>query len=742
MERQREEQYLKRTLAAAQQQWDILAGRSRDRAQAVQDDQDEMLERVTYDMGGLYSKQGFQDLIELSQAAQPVAEAAAQQQRDDQMLRTLRRLMDTPYFARIDFHFDGEEESEPVYIGRAMLTPPNSIDILVYDWRTPLASVYYRYGVGPASYDAPVGKITGNVTLKRQYEIRHGELIYYFDADVQVMDEFLRELLSKSASGAMKSIVETIQRDQDMVIRDMTSDVLLVQGAAGSGKTSVALHRMAYLMYQGLAGKRLAPHDILILSPNGVFEHYISQVLPELGEHQVQTALFEELFEQLLPGVPLQPRSAWAEEWLGCRDAAQKRHMQAIRQFKGSLAFVTLLERFVDELPQRWIPFADVMYAGQCVAIAAESREKVCHSKRQSPLKMRLKWLEDSVWERVHALRPARFQELLDAAAHRPEHAQEVMPYARALSIAEHAALLPKVWAFTRLDVVTLYQQLFADAEAFQRLGEGLGTAEELEAVRQATVEALAAERLPYDDAAALAYLNHLLEGSAPSPIKQVVLDEAQDADALHMSLLQKLYGKARYTILGDINQTITGASNTTLYDDMCSILSKPSVTRVTLDKSFRCTRQIWDFCQKLLPPGAVGDCFSREGAKPRIWHAENDELLVQTVKTCRDEGCKSVALICKTERDAQALYERLKHKMQLRLVLSTGNLNGEGLFVLPLYVAKGLEFDAVLVVDADAEHYSDAQDQSLLYVACTRALHQLHLFYSGTVSPLLPQEE
>ncbi len=743
-ERTSEQQHLRDTLAVARAQWDAIASRSAKRAEEIQAAQEEMLERLTYDKGGLYSAQGFQDLLELTQVGDPVAGEARAQKSDDETMRTLARTMKTPYFARIDFRRDDEPTARAIYIGRATLMEPDTLVFHVYDWRTPIASVFYRFGTGPASYDAPAGTITGEVSLKRQYEIRDGELIFFFDADVQIVDEFLRDLLSRPATAAMKSIVETIQRDQDMVIRDLKTDLLMVQGAAGSGKTSVALHRIAYLMYQGLQDKRLSADDILILSPNAVFERYIARVLPELGEKQVRTVLFEDIFQRLLPDVAIQPRGEWVEAWLSCRDEAEKDAMRRARAFKGSRAFTALLDRLVRELPRRWIPFADADYIGTRVAWGNRMRAAICNSKKRAPLATQLTWLEREIFDRVHALRPARMEKLLAFTAGLPQHQYEMPEYARMLSIRESARLLRHVRAFTRVDCLAIYRAVFADPEAFARLSRGLLPPDEAEMIRRQTLDSLSGETLPYGDAAAVAYLNARVHGLRDfAHTRQLVLDEAQDADALHIALLGLLFPWARFTILGDVHQTVAGTAELSLYDDIKDILRRPNHLLVRMEKSFRCTREIWAYSAAFLPPGEAGECFSRSGAPPRVLGAPDegalDDLMVQEALDAQAQGCLSVALLCKTSRDARALYERLKGRLSLRLVEDDGALDTQGIFVTSLYVAKGLEFDAVLVCGADAARYRDREDAKLLYIACTRALHRLSVCYAGQVSPLLP---
>ncbi len=739
-----EQTHLESTLAVARVQWNEIAERRQKRAAEIQAAQEEMLERVTYDIGGLYSAQGFLDLLELNQDEAPLASEAKAQQKDDDAMRALARLMKTPYFARIDFQREGDDTPRQVYIGRATLMEHGTLAIHVYDWRTPIASLFYRYGTGPASYQAPGGEISGKISLKRQYEIRNGELLYFFDVDVQVVDVFLRDLLSRPASIEMKSIVETIQRDQDSVIRDLTSDLLMVQGTAGSGKTSVAMHRVAYLMYQGLNDKRLSAEEILILSPNAVFERYISHVLPELGERHVQTVLFEELFERILQGARIQSRSEWIEKWLNTSSAWEKAAMRRTRAFKGSNVFIALLDRLVQDLPRRWLPFSDVHYAGQCVVSRNAMKVEVCNSKKMAPIGIRLGWLEHRIFQRIHALRPTRMEALMAFASSKTESLYEAIPYARMLSIHESACLLRQIRQFTRVDVKALYRSIFSDPTALAYLSRGLLSQDEMDDIRMTTLKALGEDEIPYGDAAAIAYLQARIYGRrAYTSIRQVVLDEAQDADAMHMALLASLFPKARFTILGDIHQAMGGAVDLSIYDDAGDMLKKPHSKLVILDKSFRSTREIWAFSANFLPPGTAGDCFSRSGELPGIHIADGaeamDSMIIEEVYACQAKGYGTIALLCKTERNAMALYERLSNRVSIRLVQDGGILDTYGAFVIPLFVAKGLEFDAVLLCDAEDANYSEEEDQKLLYIASTRALHRLSLFSAGKPSRFLP---
>ncbi len=738
-----EQQYLEDVIAFARAQWEQAKASSEAREADIRAAQEELREDVSRRVMGLSSMQGFHDLVELSQSAQGVSDGGASQESDAQIMASLQSTMDSPYFARIDFHFDDEEEAERIYIGRATLMDRDALRMYVHDWRAPISSVFYRYGLGAARYDAPEGVISGKVLLKRQYEIRGGKIDYFFDADVQIVDEFLRKLLAKPTSAHMKTIVETIQRDQDVVIRDMDSDVLIVQGAAGSGKTSVALHRVAYLLYRGLRG-RFSAEEILILSPSTVFERYIARVLPELGERSVRSALFEEIFQALLPDVRVQPRAAYWEECLSASDA-ERTLWQRAAAFKGSEVFVRMLDRLARDLPGSWLDFRDIDYAGQRIAWRDQSKSFVCNAKRTAPVGVRLRWLEHAILERAHALQAARHAKLKADVARFPAHAFELEAFARMLSIGQSAALLREIRAFTSIDCRVLYRRLFADRGAFYRLARGLPLPEEIEAIRQFTVERIADDDWAYDDACALSYLQARVHGcELYRNIRQVALDEAQDGDALHFALMRELFPHARFTLLGDVNQTIAKSADMALYEQATRALGKPKTTLMTLNKSFRCTQEIWAYSTRFLA-GEPGECFSRNGDAPTVQGARDEaELcarLTAAVRDCQTEGHAAIGLLCKTEADAQRIHRLLSPALPLRLIVGDSIAELQGTCVIPIYLAKGLEFDAALVCDADAAHYHSEEDKRLLYVACTRALHRLSLFYVGAISPLLGGE-
>ena len=307
-----EEKRLAQTISLAEEQLKQAKEAADKKKSEIIEAKKDVRENTEHGITSLYTSDGFEALVELSQYINPVTDKIIDYEEEEHKILLLEKMIKSPYFARIDFKFDDEDEFEKIYIGRSSLRKNSYQEMYVYDWRSPIASVFYRFMTGEAFYDAPCGRVTGELNLKRQYEIKNGILEYFFDSDVQIVDEFLRQLLSQNTTAKMKAIVETIQHEQDVVIRDMENDLLMVQGVAGSGKTSIALHRAAYLMYQGLQTK-LSANNIMIISPNSIFEQYISNVLPELGEDNVISSVFEDILSALLIGRKIQSRNDFLE---------------------------------------------------------------------------------------------------------------------------------------------------------------------------------------------------------------------------------------------------------------------------------------------------------------------------------------------------------------------------------------------------------------------------------------------
>ena len=710
-----EEKRLAQTISLAEEQLKQAKEAADKKKSEIIEAKKDVRENTEHGITSLYTSDGFEALVELSQYINPVTDKIIDYEEEEHKILLLEKMIKSPYFARIDFKFDDEDEFEKIYIGRSSLRKNSYQEMYVYDWRSPIASVFYRFMTGEAFYDAPCGRVTGELNLKRQYEIKNGLLEYFFDSDVQIVDEFLRQLLSQNTTAKMKAIVETIQHEQDVVIRDMENDLLMVQGVAGSGKTSIALHRAAYLMYQGLQTK-LSANNIMIISPNSIFEQYISNVLPELGEDNVISSVFEDILSELLNGRKIQSRNDFLENLIV--NSKYKEISRNSIEFKTSSFFREILDQFLIDIPRQWIEFEDVYYEGKCVVSGQILKDKIL-GRPETPLGIKLEQLEDYILEQIFGTGKGR--------GHKEEK----------------NLIKQEIQKFIKIDIVELYKILFSNEAYFYSLLQNSNPSQNIKNIWKYTKENLEADSLYYDDAIAIAYLYLKIYGTNKyKNIKQVVIDEAQDYYPLQYEIFNLLFSNAKFTILGDMKQTLAKKEDISFYEQIQKILNKKKSSLIMLDKSFRCTNEILNFSLKFIEQSSQIKSFNRNGDSPKVYIADNSEIfideIVKEIKLCQEKGFQSICLICKTEKNSTYLFNKIKHKLDIQLIKNGSVSDLQGVFILPVYMSKGLEFDTVLICDADSQNYHDEDDKNLLYVACTRALHKLSLFCENEVSPLI----
>ena len=710
-----EEKRLAQTISLAEEQLKQAKEAADKKKSEIIEAKKDVRENTEHGITSLYTSDGFEALVELSQYINPVTDKIIDYEEEEHKILLLEKMIKSPYFARIDFKFDDEDEFEKIYIGRSSLRKNSYQEMYVYDWRSPIASIFYRFMTGEAFYDAPCGRVTGELNLKRQYEIKNGILEYFFDSDVQIVDEFLRQLLSQNTTAKMKAIVETIQHEQDVVIRDMENDLLMVQGVAGSGKTSIALHRAAYLMYQGLQTK-LSANNIMIISPNSIFEQYISNVLPELGEDNVISSVFEDILSELLNGRKIQSRNDFLENLIV--NSKYKEISRNSIEFKTSSFFREILDQFLIDIPRQWIEFEDVYYEGKCVVSRQILKDKIL-GRTETPLGIKLEQLEDYILEQIFGTGKGR--------GHKEEK----------------NLIKQEIQKFIKIDIVELYKILFSNEAYFYSLLQNSNPSQNIKNIWKYTKENLEADRLYYDDAIAIAYLYLKIYGTNKyKNIKQVVIDEAQDYYPLQYEIFNLLFSNAKFTILGDMKQTLAKKEDISFYEQIQKILNKKKSSLIMLDKSFRCTNEILNFSLKFIEQSSQIKSFNRNGDSPKVYIADNSEIfideIVKEIKLCQEKGFQSICLICKTEKNSTYLFNKIKHKLDIQLIKNGSVSDLQGVFILPVYMSKGLEFDTVLICDADSQNYHDEDDKNLLYVACTRALHKLSLFCENEVSPLI----
>lgn len=647
-----------------------------------------------------------------------------------------KRILDKPYFGRFDFTED-EEEKEKVYVGYQNVMNDDTYEVMVYDWRAPIASMFYRSELGAASYKAPCGDIHGEVSLKRQYEIEKGELKYFFDCALTITDEMLQQALGNNASSHMKNIVETIQKEQDLIIRDVENDLLIVQGVAGSGKTSIAMHRIAFLLYERMS-EGLTSENVMIISPNHLFGEYVSTVLPELGEDNVSYSTMEDFFEMYFKGeMHMRSRSSQLEFMITHKN--RKRIRENIH-FKGSSTFITLLDRLVDCYENELLTFTDVKYAGQMIGKGSDLRKNFLDNPIQMAIGRRLDRIEHGLMKKLNALEKEKRREMMNELRKKGGYDYKDEEKVNNTLNSYHEETLEAMRSFTKVNVFKLYEALFKDEALFNKLSEGLKMPKGIENIRSFTAKNLRPDLATYEDGMALLYLKIKIEDQHYYPqIRQLLIDEAQDYYPLQYKIFGEIFRNVQYTVLGDIGQTIEKSETEDLYEEIIRILEPKKALKLSLNKSYRSSYEISHFTQKLRDNQNMSIAFERHDELPIIAEQENMnqmfDWMEDKVKEYEASGYETIAIICKSQKEVNHVYSKISKKINLRKLNPEEDGFEKGVLIMPIYMAKGLEYDAVIVYEVNEENYYEKEDKQLLYIACTRALHRLSLCYTGKVS-------
>ena len=652
-------------------------------------------------------------------------------------LEKYKKVLDKPYFGRVDFT-EEEESKEAVYIGYQNIMNDENYDVMVYDWRAPIASMFYRNELGTASYQAPCGEIRGEISLKRQYEIEKGKLNYFFDCSLTITDDMLKEALGNNASTYMKNIVETIQKEQDMIIRNKGNDVLIVQGVAGSGKTSIAMHRIAFLLYERMA-EGLTSDNIMIISPNHLFGEYVSTVLPELGEDNVKYSTMEDFFEMHFRNtISMRSRNSQLEYVI------TNRNRKAIRntiRFKGSSQFVEMLDRLIKIYEKELIKFKDVYYAGTLIADAKSLRKNFLDNPINMAVGRRLDRIQNTLEKKLRELEKTKRKELFKAL--KGEGGYDVDEKVNNELNSYRDETLGTIRSFTKINCFRLYEKLFKDEKLFRRVSEGLSLPKASESIRYFTAKSLRPDLVTYEDGMALLYLKLKLMNERLYPqIKQVLIDEAQDYYPLQYRVLAEIFKGAQYTVLGDIGQTIEKSETEDLYDEVIRCLEPKNALKLSLTKSYRSSYEISQFTARLREGEVGAIAFERHDEVPIIAQHENEtqelEWIVDQVKDYEAKGFETIAIICKSQKEVNHVYSKLSRKLDIHQLSPDEEGYQKGIHIMPIYMAKGLEYDAVIVYEVNEHHYNEPEDKQLLYIACTRALHRLSLCHTGEVTHFL----
>ena len=615
-----------------------------------------------------------------------------------EMRDRIAKLKDSPYFARIDFREEQEEEGQPYYIGRFAFQYEN--EPLVFDWRAPISGMFYDCEVGAAGFMAPAGWTAGELTRKRQFKIRNGVMEYALESSANVQDDVLQRELSHTSDEKMKSIISTIQREQNQIIRNEKEGTMIIQGVAGSGKTSIALHRIAFLLYR--LKDRLTARNVTILSPNKVFGDYISGVIPELGEEPIYEMSFGELAEIQLEGVigfepDRDPIETQDETW-----------SERVR-FKSTLDFVSLMDQYIEQLPEFIFIPTDYVY-GSFSAKGEWIRDRFL-AYGTCPVKKRLAMVADDIHDRF------KTDNIMEQEVPRP---RTILKQLNSM--------------LTMKDTLAVYKDFY------KRMG-----------IPEYFVMA-ARKTLEWADVYPFLYLHSAFQGLKESHItRHLVIDEMQDYTPVQYAALNRMF-PCRKTILGDFGQSVN-PNHLHGLEDLRTIYDRAQF--VELNKSYRSTYEIMRFAKKIHHVSAL-EPVKRHGEPPALIPcldaADEIRKIREAIRCFRTGKNVSLGIILKTDAAAKDMYEVLagydgveenqveenqvegngEEACDISLLTRESTSFQNGISITSVRMSKGLEFDEVLIPQADCRTYTSDFDRGLLYIACTRAMHRLTLTYSG----------
>ncbi|MEK3714748.1 RNA polymerase recycling motor HelD [Paenibacillus sp. FSL R7-0333] len=704
----------------------------------------------------------------LRQQAQILNERERHHLQSSKALKKYKKLVVSPYFGRIDFSEAGDAAADTIYLGIGSLMEDNGT-FLIYDWRAPISSLYYDGAPGPASYETPGGQITGTMELKRQFVIDNGEIEVMFDTGVTIGDELLQQVLSHSADDRMKSIVATIQKEQNAVIRNDRSRMLVVQGAAGSGKTSAALQRVAYLLYK--YREVLQADQMLLFSPNPLFNSYVSTVLPELGEENMQQTTFQMYLEHRL-GQEFQLEDVFSqtESLLNAPDGEEAYIRREGIAYKSSVAFLSAIRQYVNLLEHEGMLFKPLMFQGKAVA-TKEEMERQFYSydpgiKLANRIELMTGWLlkkiaafgaeeRSAAWvdEQIELMDNSDYQRAYNQMRRKGGgHNDSFDDYdAERILLARYVVSqrLKPLRGWTKrgrfVDVKALYSRLFEGRELIESLNTRQPLPEAWDEICAQTLAAIRGNELAYEDATPFLYLKELSQGFRTNTlIRHVIVDEVQDYSPFQLEFMRRLFPRAKMTVLGDLNQAIY-AQGEVLGDlaGLVSIYGEENTEVISLTRSYRSTYEIVEFTRAMIPGGEKIVPFNRRGEEPLLTLVGSEDDLLSSVEQdvlkLHAEGYHYVAVICKTAEESAQVHRELEKRLPVRLVTKETPNFQKGTLVLPAYLAKGVEFDAVIIYDGSAEKYGREHERKLFYTACTRAMHLLHIYSLGQPSPFLP---
>jgi len=665
-----------------------------------------------------------------------------------------------PYFARIDIQQKNDSKLEKLYIGKASLFTKNMESVII-DWRAPIANVYYDGNLGSLTYNANGDVVEAELFLKRQFTINEGQIENMMDIDITAKDEFLQASLAGNANDRLKEIASTIQAEQNAIIRADLQKLLVVQGVAGSGKTTIALHRIAYLIYT--YEKNFDPSHFMIIAPNNLFLNYISEVLPELGVERVKQTTYVDYVMEII-GLKLKLTNSderlnrMIEEPENPVHEIVKKHAA----FKGSLSFRDLINGYIEEIEQNFIPNED-FYLGEHLILKREEIQNtflnelnyMAYSKRLTQIKKLLNsHLEKKKKHLIHKLQVhydkevlRNKQEVVDSEERRAIIVQlldERDEKIRKIENESKRAIIKYLSKYSKKKLLEYYYDFITDYDVLKRYMSSEMDHLEIEDLARHSKHVLDQNLVEYEDLAALVYLHYKIFGlSEKNEIRYAVMDEAQDFSLFEFYALKSILNTERFSILGDMSQGIHSYRGIKSWEDVIEkVFSAERCTYLTLEQSYRTTVEIMEMANKIIERCPIQNLLLakpvlRHGEQPDIYSFKTNKAVLkktyEKIKSLQAEGFHSIALIAKSSKPCMVIEKALKKYPDLHFLRINGKdqTYHHNLVIVPAYLAKGLEFDAVIILNLDESYEETELDLKLLYVAMTRALHRVTIIYN-----------
>lgn len=651
-------------------------------------------------------------------------------------LRRLELVENNPYFGRIDFSSDDNHHLDKVYIGKTNISGGFNKQA-VTDWRTPICSLYYESDVGNASYEAPSGKITGDLQLKRQIIIKNGKLIDVLDTNTVSNDELLQPYLSINADNKMKTIIASIQKEQNRIIRRPITDNIIVQGVAGSGKTSVAMHRIAYLIYS--LNESVKSNNFLVIGPNKCFLDYISSILPELETEPVEQNTYLDLVNYFL-----NDKISLKDDLVIDNKLKNNEQIKKIQYYKSSLEYKNSLSKFMDFYLESGIVSEGIKISDEEIYSVDEIKSRLFSSINSKPnfKKTADYFVNDFKYnmEQIYTKLNERYRICyLNLPKDDPKRIEAIEKSSELSNLIKKKGVQIIRDYFKKINIKTLdIYKLFVDN--IKQFDDNLNSDEILE-LQNYTLRSAKQKKLSFDDLPALLYIDTILNGGNLQ-YKHVIIDEAQDYGLFHFDALKQKFPNSTFSVFGDLAQSIYSYRSIDNWESVISSIFEDKCYLLNLNKSYRTTIEITNNANKVLNQMNLSEAepVIRHGAEITFSKDNSKDCgyKINRIKEWLEKGYKTIAIICKNDKEALSVYKTLISKgIDVKHITSKENDYSGGLVVLTSALSKGLEFDAVMINDASDNIYSSSSitDMHLLYVACTRPLHELNVIYTKNIT-------